>query len=132
MEEDKTPSHDSADNYGNIGDGAMLDNRVEAAATKFVKSIKESDIYSTYYYQLERLKRNPELYKEVNEFRQRNYEIQNTSQVDELFDKMDAFEKEYEKFRENPIVDDFLRAELAFCRLMQEVNTYITGELDFQ
>ena len=110
----------------------MLDNRGEAAATKFVKSIKESDIYSTYYYQLERLKRNPELYKEVNEFRQRNYEIQNTSQVDELFDKMDAFEKEYEKFRENPIVDDFLRAELAFCRLMQEVNTYITGELDFQ
>ena len=110
----------------------MLDNRVEAAATKFVKSIKESDIYSTYYYQVERLKRNPELYKEVNEFRQRNYEIQNTSQVDELFDKMDAFEKEYEKFRENPIVDDFLRAELAFCRLMQEVNTYITGELDFQ
>lgn len=110
----------------------MLDNQVEAAATKFVKSIKESDIYSTYYYQLERLKRNPELYKEVNEFRQRNYEIQNTSQVDELFDKMDAFEKEYEKFRENPIVDDFLRAELAFCRLMQEVNTYITGELDFQ
>lgn len=110
----------------------MLDSRVEAAATKFVKSIKESDIYNTYYYQLERLKRNPELYKEVNEFRQRNYEIQNTSQVDELFDKMDAFEKEYEKFRENPIVDDFLRAELAFCRLMQEVNTFITGELDFQ
>ena len=104
----------------------MLDNRVEAAATKFVKSIKE------YYYQLERLKRNPELYEKVNEFRKRNYEIQNTSQVDELFDKMDAFEKEYEKFRENPVVDDFLRAELAFCRLMQEIYTYITGELDFQ
>ena len=49
-----------------------------------------------------------------------------------LGEEVDAFEKEYEKFRENPIVDDFLRAELAFCRLMQEVNTYITGELDFQ
>ncbi len=110
----------------------MLDNRVEAAATKFVKSIKESDTYKAYYYQLERLKRNPELYEKVNEFRKRNYEIQNTSQVDELFDKMDAFEKEYKKFRENPVVDDFLRAELAFCRLMQEIYTYITGELDFQ
>lgn len=110
----------------------MLDNRVEAAAGKFVKSIKESDTYKAYYYQLERLKRNPELHERVNEFRKRNYEIQNTSQVDELFDKMDAFEKEYEKFRENPIVDDFLRAELAFCRLMQEIYTYITGELDFQ
>ena len=49
----------------------MLDNRVEAAATKFVKSIKESDTYKAYYYQLERLKRNPELYEKVNEFRKR-------------------------------------------------------------
>ena len=45
---------------------------------------------------------------------------------------MDAFEKEYEKFRENPIVDDFLKAELAFCRLMQEINMIITEELDFE
>ena len=45
---------------------------------------------------------------------------------------MDAFEKEYEKFRENPIVDDFLRAELAFCRLIQEINVMITEELDFE
>lgn len=110
----------------------MLDNRVEAAATKFVKSIKESDTYKAYYYQLERLKRNPELYEKVNEFRKRNYEIQNTSQVDELFDKMDAFEQEFEKFREDPVVDEFLRAELAFCRMMQEVNLYITEAVNFE
>ena len=58
--------------------------------------------------------------------------MQNTSQVDELFDMMDVFEKEYEKFRENPLVDDFLQAELAFCRLMQEINMFVTQELDFQ
>ena len=110
----------------------MLDNQVEASAAKFVRAIKESDTYKTYYFQLEKLKRNPELYDKVNEYRRRNYEMQNTSQVDELFDKMNAFEQEYEKFRENPIVDDFLMAELAFCRLMQEVDSYITGELDFQ
>ena len=58
--------------------------------------------------------------------------MQSTTQVDELFDKMDAFEREYEKFRENPIVDDFLKAELAFCRLMQELETFVTQELDFE
>lgn len=62
----------------------------------------------------------------------RNYEIQNTCQDHELFEKMDAFEKEYEKFRDNPIVDDFLRAELALCRLLQEVSVYLTEEIGFE
>ena len=110
----------------------MLDNHMQAAAGKFVKAIKGTDTYKGYCYQLEKIKKSPSLFKQVNEFRQRNYEIQNTSQVNELFDKMDAFEKEYEKFRENPIVDDFLKAELAFCRLMQEINMIITEELDFE
>lgn len=108
-----------------------MDKLVENAVLKFTKTVKESEIYKRYRYQLDKIKENPELYSQVNEFRRLNFELQNTTQVDELFDKMDAFEKEYEKFRENPIVDDFLRAELAFCRLIQEINTYITEELDF-
>lgn len=110
----------------------MLDNHMEAGVGKLVKAIRETDIYKSYCYQLEKIKKSPELFEKVNEYRQRNYEIQNTSQVNELFDKMDAFEKEYEKFRENPIVDDFLRSELAFCRLMQEINVMITEELHFE
>lgn len=110
----------------------MLDNQMEAATIKFVKSIKETEVYKKYSFQLEKIKKSPELFEQVNEFRRRNYEIQNTTQVDELFDKMELFEKEYEKFRENPIVDDFLRAELALCRLMQEINGFVTSELDFE
>lgn len=110
----------------------MLDHHMESAAGKFVKAVKDTDAYKGYCYQLEKIKKSPELFEKVNEFRQRNYEIQNTTQVNDLFDKMDAFEKEYEKFRENPIVNDFLQAELAFCRLMQEINIMITEGLDFE
>lgn len=110
----------------------MLDESMKTATENFVKSIKDTQIYKNYYCQLEKIKKNPELFQKVNEFRQRNFEIQNTTHVSELFDKMDAFEKEYEKFRDNPIVDDFLRAELAFCRLMQEINVSITEELNFE
>ena len=49
-----------------------------------------------------------------------------------MLEKLDAFEKEYEEFRANPLVDDFLRAELAFCRMIQEVNVWITAELGFE
>ena len=36
------------------------------------------------------------------------------------------------EFRENPVVDDFLRAELAFCRMMQEMYVLLTAEIDFE
>ena len=109
-----------------------MEDSLEKATVSYVKAIKDTAVYRKYREQLERLKGNPEQYQKVNEFRRRNFEIQNTAQKDELFDKMDAFEQEFERFREDPLVDEFLRAELAFCRMMQEVNTYITGELDFQ
>lgn len=109
-----------------------MESSLECATLNYVKAIKDTDIYKKYCEQLERLKRYPEQYQRVNEFRQKNFEIQNTTQKDELFDKMDEFEREYEKFREDPVVDDFLRAELAFCRMMQEVNLYITEAVEFE
>ena len=109
-----------------------MDEKLESELLKFVQAIKESDVSRKYYEQRERLKDCPEQYKRVNEFRRRNFEIQNTSQQDELFEKMDAFEKEYEEFREDSMVDDFLRAELAFCRMMQEITLCITEMVDFE
>lgn len=110
----------------------MLDRSMETAAIRYVKAIKETEIYRKYSFRLKQIKEEPEIFAQVNEYRRRNFEIQNTSQVDELFDKMDSFEKEYAKFRENPLVDEFLTAELAFCRMMQELEVYITKELDFE
>lgn len=109
----------------------MMEEQLDKASREYVRAIKATQIYANYRRQLCRIKQQPEIYKKVNEFRRQNYEIQNTGQVDELFDKIDAFEREYEKFRENPLVDDFLKAELALCRMMQKIDIYITEELDF-
>ena len=102
------------------------------AVNNYVAAIKETDIYKKYYKQLTILKQNPEQFKRVNEFRQRNYELQKNYQQDELLEKLDAFEKEYEEFREDPVVEDFLQAELAFCRMMQDVDRLFTEKLDFE
>ena len=45
--------------------------------------------------------------------------------------KMDDFEMRYASFRRNPLVDQFLAAELAFCRLIQEIENKVESELDF-
>lgn len=109
-----------------------MESSLENATVSYVNVIKETEVYKKYREQLEKLKEDPQQFERVNEFRRRNFEIQNTTQKDELFDKMNAFEEEFEKFRENSLVDDFLRAELAFCRMMQEVNLYITEAVNFE
>ena len=110
----------------------MSDIQIEEATKKFAAYIQESDTYKEYFYQRERIKKQPALYEKVNAYRQKNFELQNESDSEDLFDRMEAFEREYAKFRENPMVEDFLRAELAFCRMMQSINVWLTAEIDFE
>ncbi len=110
----------------------MPDTQIEEATKKFAAYIQQTDTYKEYLFQREKIKKQPELYEKVNEFRRRNFELQNETADEELFDRMEAFEHEYAKFRENPLVEDFLRAELSFCRMMQDINTLLTAEIDFE
>ena len=63
-----------------------------------------------------------DLKRQLDQFRMRNYELQTKHCPDNLYDEMDCFQREYEQFREIPLVHDFLAAELALCRLVQEVS----------
>lgn len=56
--------------------------------------------------------------------------MQNTG--DMAFERIEQFEREYSDFRENPLVSDFLAAELALCRTIQQINFNITEALDFE
>lgn len=110
----------------------MLERSAIDAVDTFVNSLKETETYKKYCEQLQLIKQQPQQYEKVNEFRKRNFELQNSQQTDDLFEKMDAFEKEYEKFREDPLIDHFLQAELALCRMMQNIDVMITEKLDFE
>ena len=110
----------------------MMDQIVLEATGKFIEEIKKSNTFIEYNIQKEKIKKHPDLFNRVKEYRQMNYDLQSGAQADELLDKLDAFEKEYEKFREIPLVDDFLRSELAFCRMIQEINSRMMAELDFE
>ena len=110
----------------------MSDIQIEEATKKFAAYIQESDIYKEYLYQREKIKKQPELYDKVNEYRQKSFDLQIKSDSEDLMDIMEAFEQEYAKFRENPMVEDFLRAEIAFCRMMQGINVLLTAQIDFE
>lgn len=104
-------------------------NNVDNAVNQLISSVKESEVYKEYKKKLSEVNEYPDLKKQIDEFRTRNFLMQSSDEV--AFDKLEKFEREYEDFRENPLVADFLAAELAFCRMMQDINNCITEALQF-
>ena len=104
-------------------------NTMEQATDGLIEAILQSEEYLNYQAELARLSEQPELKAQVDEYRRRNFEFQSRPDID--FDKLDAFEREYESFLEKPVVEEFLAAELAFCRMMQGISLQITSALKF-
>ena len=105
---------------------------IEKATIQFANDIKNSDIYQEYRNNLNIIKQDAVLYEKTNEYRLKSFELQTLDHTDDLLDKIDRLELEYESIVGNPLVSDFLRAELSFCRMMQDINNTITAILDFE
>lgn len=104
---------------------------VKQAADEFVGCVKESETYQKYMQERKRLELFPDLKRRIDEYRKKMYLLQNSEDGDKLFDEVEQLEAEGESLRDNRLVSDFLAAELAFCRMMQEAYTRITAELEF-
>ncbi len=105
-------------------------NTVDSVTDNLIEAILQGETYQAYHRELEKVKQVPGLKEQLDEFRRRNFELQ--SRADNDFEKLDCFEKEYQNFRDNPLVMDFLAAELDLCRLMQNVSLRITEALKFE
>ena len=103
------------------------DENVNQAVEQMVQAIRNTDAYLEYRRQLGRIKEQPELKKQIDDFRTRNFELQTSK--DTNFDKIDQFTRENEAFHENPLVSDFLAAELAFYRMIQEIGLNVTDHI---
>ncbi len=102
---------------------------MKKALNQFLNEFQESSAFKDYKYQKERIKKVPGKKERINEFRARRFEFQNY-QGEDLFEKIDEFEKEYQSFKEEPIVREYLAAELEICRLVQEINSAIDDLVD--
>ena len=99
------------------------------ALSQFLNELEESSAFKDYKYQKERIKKVPGMKKRINEFRRKRFEFQEYEGED-LFEKIDEFQKEYQGFKEEPIVREYLAAELEICRLVQEINNAIDDLVD--
>ena len=103
---------------------------VDKALQQLIAEILVSDTYKEYDIQRNKVNQVPDLKAKIDDYRVRNFELQMSE--DNALDKIDQFEREYANFRENPLVSDFLAAELAFCRMIQDINTQIAEAMHFE
>ena len=104
---------------------------LDEAIDNFIGFLKDTDIYKEYRSALEELNKDPELKRRVDDFRQRNYNFQQSEDID--LNEYDQFRSEMVGFRaSDQRVDAFLDAELALCRMIQDVSYRITEALEFE
>lgn len=113
-----------------LGNTAEQTPDLDLSTEQYIQAILATEEYKNYKAELDKVKKDPELKNQIDSFRERNYLFQIADDND--FNKLDRFEKEYENFRDNLLVADFLAAELAFCRLMQRQNIRIIAQFHFE
>lgn len=103
---------------------------VTICAKALVEAIQECSVYKDFEKAKSSLKEFPELKKEINEFRKRNFLLQNTKEKVDLYYEIENMQKEFADFRKNPVVAEYITTELAVCRLFQKINQDIMSVVD--
>jgi cell fate (sporulation/competence/biofilm development) regulator YlbF (YheA/YmcA/DUF963 family) len=103
---------------------------VHEALDKLIREVRISKEYKDYLQEKETVKKYPELKKRLDDFRMKNFQMQNGD--DRALEMLDQMEQEYDRLMENPVVSGFLNTELAFCRLMQDINMSLAESIDFE
>lgn len=106
--------------------------RIQMCVDSLIEAVREGEAYQRYLSCEEKLKEQPELRKRIDEFRAAVFRLNNDESSGDLYEKIDQFEKQYQDFRKDPVVNEFLEAELDMCKLMQRINNRIQGGVDIQ
>jgi len=102
----------------------------EVLTKKLVEDIKNTEVYKNYELQCDALKDNVELRRQINQYRKDTYEFQNCEE--DIFSKLDEYERKYAAFRANPKVENYLQAELAVVRMIQSIYDGISEAVDLE
>lgn len=103
---------------------------IDGALQQFIAAILDSEEYKEYDEARKKVREFPDLKEKMDEFRNRNYELQ--AQEGCTLDAVMQLEEEYKDVLENPYVAEFLETEATFCRMMQSTNNAIFEAIHFE
>lgn len=103
----------------------------DSLARQLSAAVSRSEEYLLYRQKLKELQAQPELYAQVNSLRKNNFQRQNGGGGRMTYDEYSAFVAESKRLRSNPLVNEFLDAEVSLGRLLQDIKRIIVSEIEF-
>ena len=107
----------------------MKDN-VEIYTLALIRVIHDSDAYREYKTVREKVAQEPDLKRQINQYRKECYQLQNSGDVESLFERTQRFDGQYEEFLKNPLAEEYLRCELAICRMLQQIAIKVVESVE--
>lgn len=107
-----------------------MNNTVLELSEQLAAAISESDEYKNFQKKYSEISMYPSLLREVNEFRRFCFALQNSTETDSMYEKVEEFRKKYEGLRSQRMVNEFLQSELCVVRMLQAVNRITLSGLD--
>lgn len=99
------------------------------AMQQFLVELKNTETYRNYERYKELLTMNPELKQKVDTYREKNFVFQQQCNEDVIFEEGDRLIKEMEELRRDPLVHEFLKDELAYCKMIQNIRDYFLNAI---
>ena len=121
MEENKEKTDDPSDHHGGIN---TMD-KVTECLDALIEEMRESRAYQNYLWMEEKLEKDPDLKSRVDDYRIRNYRLQQSENVD-LYDAVDSLERDSYALRKSEKANAYLEAELEVCKMVQKVQDRIS------
>lgn len=102
---------------------------IKEKVEELVAAIEDSSEYQNFLAAKKQVDLVPGLEDKIRKFCWENYELQ-SSDEEGLYERMEAFEEQYEEFRRNTVVEKYLEHELRMCRMLQAINARIMDVVD--
>lgn len=102
--------------------------KVTECLDALIEEMSESRAYQNYLWMEEELEKDPDLKSRVDDYRIRNYRLQQSENVD-LYDAVDSLERDSYALRKSEKANAYLEAELEVCKMVQKVQDRISEEI---
>ena len=56
--------------------------------------------------------------------------MQNSGDVESLYERMQQFDQKYDELLKNPLVEEYLKCELAICRMLQQIASKVVESVE--
>lgn len=104
-----------------------MNDRIEKCTRDLLEALRECDEYKRFEENKLRMKEHPELRKKMDEFRKKVYLIQNSNTPIDMLEEMSKLFKERQMIYKEPLVAEYMEAELHMCRILQKISMEIMG-----